>query len=539
MSANLLIVESPAKAKKLAGILSPEDGWLVVATYGHLMDLPSRKLGLGIANGQLKLYWKTTRNGRKQLSRLRTAVRTVRKSGGQIYVGTAPDREGETLAAHVMRILRLPEPTTPRVMFHSLDPAAVEHAIARPKRLDSGIVNSQEARRGLDRAVGYGLSRRLKKPISRVQAPILKACADQSAARRNFRPSTRYQAGFMVNTTFFGLPQDPMSTESAALRAAQSMPARRVVSRKQERKRVSPPPACTTTDVLKTFANEAGINCTIAAMQNLFVNALITFPKTDSRSLDQDWVEKVRSELGANAGMAQPPEAWTTTRAAMALEAIRPTSASTSTPGGHEDRDPLERDVYDYIARRAHGACSKQAIETVVTLSLDNRATATLIREDIDGWRHYELNHESGRPGLPDPILWPLQEGDPVEAVPSVQYLRAVPPDAPTVAWLLDWMEKNRVGRPSTYAPCVRKLIERELVVPHEREGLIPTQQGLELLSTLSGGGDPILSPKYTKFLEEWLDNIADQKAGPEEGAKLVQAGLRLAVGMGQSSPGL
>ena len=539
MSTNLLIVESPTKAKKLAGILSPEDGWRVVATYGHLMDLPSRKLGLGIADGQLKLYWKTTRNGRKQLSRLRAAVKTVRKSGGQIYVGTAPDHEGETLAAHVMRMLRLPEPTTPRVMFHSLVPAAVEHSIARPGRLDSGIVKSQEARRGLDRAVGYGLARRLRKPISRVQAPVLKACADQSAARRNFRPSTRYQAGFMVNTTFFALPEDPMSTESAALRVAQALSARRVVSRKQLRKLVSPPPACSTTDVLKTFANEAGINRTIAAMQSLFVNALITFPKTDTRTLAQDWVEQVRSELGTCAGTAQPPEGWATTHAAMAFEAIRPTSASTSTPAGLEDRDSLERDVYDYIARRAYGACSKPATETVVTLSLNNKATATLIREDIDGWRRYESNREPGHPGLPDPIVWPLQEGDPVKAVSSVQYLRATPPDAPTVAWLLDWMEKNGVGRPSTYAPCVRKLIDRELVVRHECEGLVPTQQGLGLLSTLSGGADPILSPQYTKGLEEWLDNIASQTAGPEEGAKLVQAGLRLAVGMDQGSRGL
>ena len=539
MSTNLLIVESPAKARKLAETLSPEGGWRVVATYGHLMDLPKRKLGLGIADGQLKLNWKTTRNGRKQLSRLRTAARTVVKSGGQIYIGTAPDRDGETLAAHLMRTLRLPELTTPRVKFHSLVPEAVKQAMARPGRLDRGLVTAQEARRGLDRAVGYGLSRRLKKPISRVQAPVLKACADQSAARRNFRPSKLYRAGLMVNKTFFELPDDPMSTESFALRVAQSTPASRVVSRKQERKRVLPLPACTTTDVLKAFANEAGINRTIAAMQNLFVNALITFPKTDTRALNQDWVEQVRTEMGTYAGTAQPPGGSTTTHTATALEAIRPTAASRSTAVGLEDRDPLERDVYDYIARCAYGACSKPSQETVVTLVLDNKATATLTRENFDGWRRYELNREPFRPGLPDSIVWPLQEGDPVEAVPSVQTLVAAPPDVPTVAWLLDWMEKNGVGRPSTYAPCVRKLIDRELVVWRQREGLVPTPQGLGLLSTLSGGAHPILSPQYTKSLEEWLDNIADQTAGPEEGAKLVQAGLRLAVGMGQRSKGL
>ncbi|MYJ76348.1 MAG: type IA DNA topoisomerase [Gammaproteobacteria bacterium] len=534
MKTNLLIVESPAKARRLATILDPDNGWVVAATYGDLMDLPSRNLGLRFAEGKLELHWRTTLKGRKQLSRLRAVARTVRKTGGQIYVGTAPDREGETLAAHVMQSLQLPKQTTPRVLLYSLEAHAIKRAIARPGRLNGRVVAAQEARRGLDRAVGYELARRLRKTIGRVQAPVLKACAVQAAARKNFRPSIRYRAGFMVNETFFALPLQPLLSEREALKAAESKPARRVVSRTEDREYCSPPAACTTTDVLKVFSDETGVERICAAMKSLFVDALITYPRTDSRTLDRDWVERVRAECGANGRSQPPPGSHGGLHGPAACEAIRPTSTTWRTPASLENDEPLKRRLYEYIAWRAFAACAEPAQQTTVTWVLDNQATGTLTREDVEGWRQYRPDRDHQPAGGPDPIVWSLKRDDPVKAVPSAGTLQTPPPDAPTVAWLLNWMEKNRVGRPSTYAPCLSKLLDRKLVRPHPSEGLVLTPLGLNILGQLSKGAECILLPEHTRALEEWLDEIARRESGPEESARLVLAGVRLASGTGQ-----
>lgn len=539
MRTNLLIVESPTKARRLSAVLRPESGWMVAATYGDLMDLPSRKLGVRIARGKLELNWRKTLKGRKQLMRLRTVARNARRSGGQIYIGTAPDREGEILADHVMRSLQLPERTTPRVLLYSLAPDAVKRAIASPGRLDSGIVTAQEARRGLDRAVGDRLAKRLRRPISRLQAPVLNACAEQLAARRNFRPSTLYRAGFMVNQTFFSLPAQPMSWECEALRIARSAPARRVVSRKEEQKFVAPPAPCTTTDVLKAFADEACVQTITAALQKLFVEGLITYPKTDSRALDRGWVERARAQLGSNGGKQPPPGGWASLEKTTEKEAIRPTTTGRNAPASIQEGDPLNRRIYEYIAWRAFAACAISAREISVTLVLDNLATSTLTREDHAGWREYDPDRLHDASGVSDPAVWSLKENDPVRAVPSVEYLQSPYPDAPTVAWLVDWMEKKGVGKPSTYAPCLRKLIDRKLVTQHRSDGLVPTQMGLGVLNTLSVGAKDILRPEYAKALEKWLDDIAREESGPEEGAKLVLAGVRLASGSDQSSIGV
>lgn len=536
MKTNLLIVESPSKAKRLAAVLGPAHGWVVAATYGDLMDLPSGKLGIRIAEGKLEVNWRTTPNGRKRLRRLREVARTVRKSGGQIYVGTAPDREGETLAAHVMQGLQLPERTTPRVLLHSLEAEAVKRAIARPQRLDGRVVAAQEARRGLDRAVGYGLARRLGKPISRVQAPALKACAEQSAARREFRPSVRYRAGFLVNRTFFSLPLEPRSSECEALKIAKSRPAHRIVSRTEKRECLWPPAPCTMTDVLKFFSDEAGLELIVTAMKSLFLDGLITYPRTHSRSLDRDWVDRARAELGANGSSQPPPGGWAGLQEPAACEAIRPTSTTRSTPASLEKDDPLKRRVYEYIAWRAFASCAKPARETTVTLVLDNGATGTLTREDVDGWRRYDPGRKQDAASESDPIAWSLKEEDTVKGVPSVDYLQPAPPDAPTLAWLLDWMENKGIGKPSTYAPCLGKLLDRKLVTLHPEDGLVPTRRGLGILSALSGETDCILRPEYARALEEWLDHIALRETCPEESARLVLAGTRLASGTGRIS---
>ena len=537
LKTNLLIVESPSKAKRLAAVLGQESGWVVAATYGDLMDLPSGKLAIRIAAGKLRLSWRTTRAGRKHLTRIRKAARTVRKCGGRIYVATAPDRDGEILAAHIMQCLQLPERTTPRLLLQSLEPEAIKRAIARPGRLDFGVVAAQEARRGLDRAVGFGLAKRIGKPISRVQALVLKACADQAAARSAFRPSIRYRAGFMVNQTFFSLPEEPMLSEREALQAAKSKPARRVVSRMQKRELLSPPAACATMDVLGAFSGEAGLVPIVASMKSLFADGLITFPMTESRTLDPDWFERARTGLGANGG--SQPSGCVDRQARARCEAIRPTSTTWSTPASLEKDDGLKRRVYDYIAWRAFASCAKPAQERTVRLVLDNRATSTLTREIVDGWRRYDPNRQHGAASESDPVVWSLKEDDPIEAVPWVDYLHAPRPSAPTVAWLINWMEKTGVGKPSTYAPCLRKMIDRKLVSLHPSEGLIPTRLGLSILGTLSGVAERILRPDYARALEEWLDDIAQEDACPEEGARLVLAGVQLLSGASQNSLGI
>ena len=549
---DLLIVESVVKAEKFQEKLGK--GWIILPTSGHIMDIPpGAKLekndyfGVRIKEGKLELDWRLTDQGNKRLARLRTAIATVRSSGGRVYVGTDPDREGEAIAAHVMRKLRLPK-HTPRALFQSMDATAVKKAIASPGTLDEGIVAAQEARRGLDRVVAYGLSRKLRsldrwrkahgrtKPktvVGRVQVPALKACVDQYEARRKFKPSTRYRPGFMVNETFFKLPGEPLPTQAEALNLAQSKPAKKVMARKQAKRRVPPPPAVTTADVLKAFSDQAGAGAATAAMQNLFTDGLITYPRTDSRALNQDWVDEVRTNLGSYAGKGAPPGGKANQLAQEAHEAIRPTVTHLQLPEELKERTALEQGVYVFIARRAFGACMRPAEETVVTLVLDNHATARLVREDSDGWRRYEPNRRKKPPILPKPpdaMAWALKEGDAVNAVPAVSAVKAKRPQAPTVSWLVDWMDRNGVGRPATIEPSVNKIQAHGYVQQKKGQGLVPTAAGLWLLEAVQEAAEPILVPQYTKDMEAELDEIASSKAGSQAGAKLVQKGVNLAI---------
>ena len=538
---NLLVLESVVKAKKLGPKLGAQ--WAVVPTYGHLMDLPEKAekgdhWGVKVVGNSLQLNWKISPKGRKQIAYMRKTVSNVKNSGGKVYIATDPDREGEAIGAHVMQLLKLPG-NTPRVRFQSMDLRAVREALNSPGVLDKDLVAAQEVRRGLDRVIGYGLSNRLRKPIGRVQAPALQACAVQAKARKEFKPSTSWQPGCKVADTFFALPDPAQKTEEEAIKIARSKPANRVVSRSERKRKVPPPPAAATADVLKAFANSANVDETTKAMQNLFTDGLITYPRTDSRALNTDWVQGMRKGMGKYAGKGDPPGGRVLKHAQEAHEAIRPTSIGLKKPDEVKTRSSLEQRIYHHIFMRAARACMAAGEDTVVRLALDNQAVATLRREDFDGWRKYSSERQQAAkegksakfPEPPDPVVWPLRESDPVEATPAAKGIKAKRPAKPTEAWLVDWLEKNGVGRPSTYATCVKKIIDKALVIRTKNDGLEPTKRGLSLIAVLHQEVPSLLEADYTKEMEDKLDEIARRQVPTSEGAKMVEESIKLATG--------
>ena len=243
----LIIVESPKKAKSIKQMFKAE-GWDSAATVGHMLDLPTKDLGVSIGTKGAKrnkiiLNLELSKRGREQRDFL---LRKVRQAD-RVILATDDDREGEAIAAHCIKELGLPQ-STARIRFNSVTKKALLEAMANPGRVDRNLVEAQEARRGLDRVVGWLVSRKLSDrlrnelhawvSIGRVQAPTLAAIAKQAAAHRDFIPSSKFQPGSGVKGQFFKLPDDPCDTREEAEAIAESKPAKAVAKREEKRMRV-------------------------------------------------------------------------------------------------------------------------------------------------------------------------------------------------------------------------------------------------------------------------------------------------------------
>ena len=541
----LLIVESPAKARKITQLLGR--GFAVAATAGHLQDLPRKDLGVSVkkdpATGAdtLVLDLETTEKaGKHWLPNLRRMARGASK----IVLATDDDREGEAIAAHAAKLLRLKgEPE--RIRFNAITRESITRALAKPGRIDRALVLAQGARRALDRVVGYKLSRiltdRLKAggqldprgwvSIGRVQAPVLAAVAEQAEARQNFRPSSVYRAGHLLRGVFFQLPGEAHATAEAALAEARAKPPKSVAKRNESSRSVRPPPAADTTDALKRFANELGGKAVMSALQDLHNAGLITYHRTDSRSLDPGWVKDARSALtakGLKAGTGRPPEGGKGAHAQGAHEAIRPTAKGLDDPQAVRQLSNTHQRVYSFLKLRAAGACLANGRDRKAEMTLDNGAQATLIQPGEPGWRALA---ESLMPKPPDAALWALRQGEAVAGAEATAHeVKAKPPAKPTQAWLIAWMKKNGVGRPATYEATITRC-ESNGMMAAGKDGYQLTPKGQMTLEAAISAAPVLTKARYTADMEAELDRIAAGKAGEPQACALVRDCVARAAG--------
>ena len=557
MQENLVIVESPAKAKTIEKFLGKD--FVVKSSFGHIRDLSKKELGINIADGYKPTYEIPTDKKKvvDELAKLSKQVKTV-------WLASDEDREGEAIAWHLTEVLGLPVDQTKRIVFHEITKNAILHAIETPRTVDMNLVNAQQARRVLDRLVGFELSPILWKKVR----PALSAGRVQSVAVRLIVERERDIIGFKSTSSYrvvaqFYSADDPSKTvfkaeypqKFATREDAESMLERCknttfTVEKTEEKplKRYPAPPFTTS-----TLQQEAGrkfgmsVSQTMSVAQKLYEQGLITYMRTDSVNLSSLAIAKCKEEITALFGEKYSAAHNYTTKskgAQEAHEAIRPSYIERRTIEG----TAVEKRLYELIWKRtvASQMVAADIDRTVITIAMsdgDDKFTASGETMRFDGFlRLYseskeEENGEQGETSL----LPSLANGQRLEYTTITATERfTAPPLRYNEASLVKRLEELGIGRPSTYAPTISTIIARGYVdktnkqaqkrnytqitlrsgsitektmsenYGAEKNRLAPTDIGMVVNDYLEAQFSSIMDYNFTANVEKEFDRIAD-----------------------------
>lgn len=516
----LVVVESPSKAKKIAAMLGA--GYIVQASGGHIRDLPTQENCNGYDERTLQPIYELTERGRESAKYLKAKFDRCQT----VLLATDPDREGEAIAWHVAEVLGVKN--RQRVKFHEITDAAILAAVRNPTPLNDYLVKAQEARRIVDRMVGWLVSGPLSRTINerasagRVQSPSLGLVVEREREIRNFVRTQSFGAvvsfGAWSAEWVFGQPGQKceIRRDAEAAAAARSFSVLEFV----ERDEFEAPPAPFDTAVMQQAASVAlGFDPekTMLIAQRLFQgleegHGFITYHRTDDTNLSDDAFRKIQSFTAKN-GLAVVPEKRKFKSAAGAQEAheaIRPTNFEADLSGLAAD----EKALYALIHARAVASQMPDVVSSVRRAKLGAgglvfAAVGRVVKNK--GWRAFGVaaevedeNKEDAIPANPVPVL---AVGETLAATGGKvveSWSRA--PGRYTKASLVKTLKALGIGRPSTYAPSVDGLVKR-LYVVQEKRHLVPTPLAEKIYDALSGNFS-FIRVDYTKKLEEDLDAI-------------------------------
>ncbi len=550
MEKNLLIVESPAKAKTIKKYLG--QGFEVMASYGHVRDLQPKE-GAVVPEQAFSMKYEVIERNRKHVEALAKAV----QEASQIYLATDPDREGEAISWHVLEILQerklVGSKPVRRVVFHEITRRAVEDAVNHPRELSMDMVNSQQARRALDYLVGFNLSPLLWKKIrrglsaGRVQSPALRLIVEREEEIERFQTQEYWtiEADCRRKKQAFGaklyqcqgekLGQFTVTTEDVAQALRQRLVEQageqlRVVRvEKKTRKRNPAPPFITSTlqqEAVRKLGFSASRTMTVA--QQLYEGidvgsgavGLITYMRTDSTHLANDAVTELRAfiaERYSPEALPEQPRVYRTTakNAQEAHEAIRPTDVGRTPEGLKDILKPEQWKLYDLIWKRTvacqmiHATLHLVAVDLAPGASEDDLFRATGSTVAVPGYMTvYQEGQddvkEEGESALP-----PLKEGETVEllAVRAEQHFTEPPPRY-SEATLVKSLEELGIGRPSTYASIIATLQQREYV-ELDNKRFKPTDVGRVVSRFLTDHFNRYVDYGFTANLEDELDAVS------------------------------
>jgi len=556
---NLIIVESPTKARALRGFLGR--GYRVLASMGHVRGLPLKKLGVDVERGFRPTYH-LRKGARKVLKRLREAA----GGASTVTLATDPDREGEAIAWHVTQALRkeLKGKQVLRATFHEITPGAVKTALSAPGRLDMHLVNAQQARRVLDRLVGYQVSPVLWKAVKgrkglsagRVQTVALRLVVERDRQIESFVPqeywtleaefskvepdvdSRRFRARLVrVGPTSKDKPDLKTEADAQAIVEALEGADYRVLRVKKKRKSRRPYPPYTTSTLQQDAANRLhwGADKTMRVAQQLYEGlelpgegtvGLITYMRTDSthvaESAQQEAREVIARYWGEEYLPERPPRYKTRAKVAQeAHEAIRPTSSQRTVRALREHLTPDQAKLYELVWRRFIGSQMKPAVYNVTTVDVasarDGRDLPYLFRASgrellFEGFlKAYQVEEKkpAEEEGAAGQILPPLTDGEPLVLhglFPEQHFTRPLPHF--TEASLIKELEKLGIGRPSTYAGIIRTIVKREYV-GRKRRSLLATELGFVVCDFLVEQFPDLFAVGFTAQMEGHLDRIA------------------------------
>ncbi len=480
---NLVIVESPAKAKTIEKYLGK--GFVVKSSYGHIRDIQKKGMGIDIENGFIPAY-EISADKKKNVAELRKLA----KQADTVWLATDEDREGEAIAWHLAEALNLDVATTNRIVFHEITKPAIQKAIAQPRRVDMDLVEAQQARRILDRIVGFQLSPILWKKIrtglsaGRVQSVAVRLIVEREDEVEAFVSDSVYRLQGDLNllddqTEVVGSLQVKRSASfkdeaeaNTFLQAVQTANLS-VASLEEKPAKKSPKPPFTTS-TLQQEASKLGFSVkqTMMVAQRLYESGQITYMRTDSVNLSELAIAEAKTviEREYDSSYSQTRRYKTKNAGAQeAHEAIRPTDFSISEVTGERNQQRL----YQLIWRRAIASQMSDAKlkRTTVEVAIDNLPKDKLTAKGevvaFDGYlKVYNLD------GAEDSLLPPMHLGQPLALgeLTSRQSFSRAPPRY-NEASLVRTLEEMGIGRPSTYAPTIDTVQQRGYVVKEDREG--------------------------------------------------------------------
>ncbi len=541
---NLVIVESPAKAKTIGRYLGSD--YQVKASMGHVRDLPKSKIGVDIEAGFVPDY-QPIKGKEEVIEDLRSAA----ADSENIYLATDPDREGEAISWHLKELLEIPDEKTFRVTFNEITKRVVQESIASPRPIDQDLVDAQQARRILDRIVGYQLSpllwRKIRRGLSagRVQSVATRLVVDREREIRAFVPQEYWSLDVVLNRIpplegsfqahYHG--EGRKKTELTSEEQVNAIIADLAVNpfvvtgiRRTEKKRQPAPPF--TTSTLQQEASRK-LNMTprrtMSIAQQLYEGidiagegtvGLITYMRTDSLRLSDEAINAAKDFIVSHYGPEfYPPETRvfkTKAGAQDAHEAIRPTDVNLTPEAVRKSLTPEQNRLYKLIWSRFMACQMANALYDSV--SIDVTAGTHLFRATHSSLKFpgftsvYVEGKDEGEAGAGSPLP-NLSEGETVTLGSSdKQQHFTQPPGRFTEATLIKTLEEKGIGRPSTYAPTVSTILSREYVVKEGR-ALRPTPLGEVVTGLMEDKFQDVVDPAFTARMEENLDAV---EAGKE-----------------------
>lgn len=543
MGQNLVIVESPAKAKTIGKYLGKN--FVVEASMGHVRDLPKSTLGVEIEDNYNPKY--ITIRGKGSLL---TKLKKEAKKSDKVYLATDPDREGEAISWHLAKVLKIDEDKECRIVFNEITKNAIKTAIKNPRKVDINLVDAQQARRVLDRLVGYKISpilwRKVKWGLSagRVQSVALKMICDRDKAISEFEPEeywtvecllskTESQKPFLVKLYSFKGKKIVIPTKADADKIIESLKSGNFIvgNIKKSSKTKNPLPPFTTSTLQQDAYKRLNFSTkkTMSVAQNLYEGVevkghgtigLISYMRTDSVRISEEAKTAAKDFISNNFGIDYVPNAPRVFKgkknAQDAHEAIRPTYIDVTPEEAKASLKDEQFKLYNLIWNRFIASQMASCIMDTISTTINNgdyafKASGSSVR--FDGFMkvyHYVSEDENDDIKLPV-----LEEGNKLintgnTGINGKQHFTQ-PPAKFSEASLVKALEENGIGRPSTYAPIISTLLGRTYI-ERDKKTLIPTELGHIVNNIVSEYFKEIIDIEFTAEMENKLDNIEDGK---------------------------
>jgi DNA topoisomerase-1 len=549
----LVIVESPAKAKTVGRFLGRE--YTVKASIGHVRDLLKSQLSVDVDNNFEPKY--RVPNEKKEVVK---ELRQLAKKSEEVYLATDPDREGESISWHLMEAAEIEPSVAKRVTFHEITEPAIHEAFTHPRPIDMDLVNAQQARRVLDRLVGYSISPILWEKVrsrlsaGRVQSVALRLIVDRENEIENFIPveywtihaefkSNGMKSAFIAKLVKIDDKDLVLPNEAAAKPILVDMDAAAYVISKVKRseRRRKPSAPFTTSTLQQEASRKLGFTAkrTMALAQRLYegldvgnggTTGLITYMRTDSTNVSEIAQKEARdfvlNKYGADFLPSEPPQYKTKTIGAQeAHEAIRPTSVMREPASVRQHLEPAMYKLYNLIWQRFVASQMEAAVYDTLQVEVTGKSSSHeyLLRASgssvkfpgflvvYEEARSEDVKTEDEEENVKIPAsVAEGQQQDLVRLIPEQHFTQ--PPPRYTEATLVQALEEDGIGRPSTYAPTISTIQQRGYVERVDKR-LVPTEVGVQVNDLMMKYFPEIVDLNFTARMEEDLDMIASGQA--------------------------